>query len=73
MMRGLTPRDVVTRVAARYTIKSDVWAYGVLIWEVMTFGQKPFQNYSAFEIIEEVLSRQQTLDIPYTTDFRDIL
>lgn len=28
----------------RFTHKSDVWAFGVTIWELLTFGDRPFEN-----------------------------
>lgn len=30
-----------------YSHKSDVWSFGVTIWELLTYGKKPFTNVSA--------------------------
>ena len=38
----------------RYSRASDVWAYGVLVWEVMSRGQHP---YSEFGMLTEVSGR----------------
>uniref|UniRef100_A0A4W3HB98 Receptor protein-tyrosine kinase n=1 Tax=Callorhinchus milii TaxID=7868 RepID=A0A4W3HB98_CALMI len=34
----------------RYSHQSDVWSYGVTIWELMTFGGKPYQGIPVREI-----------------------
>lgn len=26
----------------RYTTASDVWSYGIVIWEVCSFGERPY-------------------------------
>lgn len=33
-----------------FTTKSDVWAFGVTIWELLTFGARPFENTPAKDV-----------------------
>ncbi|XP_078459838.1 receptor tyrosine-protein kinase erbB-4-like [Lampetra fluviatilis] len=34
----------------KFTHQSDVWSYGVTVWELMTFGGKPYDGISARDI-----------------------
>uniref|UniRef100_A0A672J2S4 Receptor protein-tyrosine kinase n=1 Tax=Salarias fasciatus TaxID=181472 RepID=A0A672J2S4_SALFA len=47
----------------RFTHQSDVWSYGVTVWELMTFGSKPYDTIPAREI-PEVLEGGERLPQP---------
>ena len=38
----------------KFTVKSDVWSFGVLMWEVYTYGHQPFSGLSNHEVIDKV-------------------
>uniref|UniRef100_A0A7N8XZF4 Receptor protein-tyrosine kinase n=1 Tax=Mastacembelus armatus TaxID=205130 RepID=A0A7N8XZF4_9TELE len=46
-----------------YTHQSDVWSYGVTLWELMTFGSKPYDGIPASEI-SSVLEKGERLPQP---------
>ncbi|XP_064409383.1 epidermal growth factor receptor isoform X2 [Latimeria chalumnae] len=46
-----------------YTHQSDVWSYGVTVWELMTFGSKPYDGIPASEI-SEILEKGERLPQP---------
>lgn len=35
-----------------FTHKSDVWAFGVTVWEVLTYGRRPYENVEARNVPE---------------------
>ncbi|XP_050398346.1 uncharacterized protein LOC126816156 [Patella vulgata] len=39
-----------------FTSKSDVWSYGILIYEIVTFGSFPYQGMSNNQVLEYVKS-----------------
>ncbi|XP_004839898.1 epidermal growth factor receptor isoform X1 [Heterocephalus glaber] len=46
-----------------YTHQSDVWSYGVTVWELMTFGSKPYDGIPASEI-SSILEKGERLPQP---------
>uniref|UniRef100_A0A8C7X7H3 Receptor protein-tyrosine kinase n=1 Tax=Oryzias sinensis TaxID=183150 RepID=A0A8C7X7H3_9TELE len=46
-IKWMALESILTRT---YTHQSDVWSYGVTVWELMTFGTKPYDGIPASEI-----------------------
>lgn len=46
-----------------FTHKSDVWAFGVTVWEILTFGDKPYKDVNPKEMLN-LLDRGERLPQP---------
>ncbi len=42
---------------SRFRVESDIWAFGVLLWEIWTDGMRPYHLYSDAEVIDLIQSR----------------
>lgn len=47
-----------------YDTKSDVWSYGVLLWEIYSYGEQPYRNVATYEELLNYLHSNERLDQP---------
>jgi serine/threonine protein kinase len=38
----------------RFTTRSDVWSFGVLLWELATYGRPPYSGIDLFSVLEKL-------------------
>ncbi|XP_014252271.1 epidermal growth factor receptor isoform X2 [Cimex lectularius] len=60
-IKWLAPECITMRT---FTHKSDVWAFGVTIWELLTYGARPYENVPAREVLE-LLEKGERLPQPH--------
>lgn len=51
-LRWMSPESVMYR---RFTLESDVWSYGVVLWEIYSFGKQPYYGLSNEEVVKMIL------------------
>uniref|UniRef100_A0A8C6MA02 receptor protein-tyrosine kinase n=1 Tax=Nothobranchius furzeri TaxID=105023 RepID=A0A8C6MA02_NOTFU len=49
----------------RYTHQSDVWSYGVTVWEMMSFGAEPYTSVQSVQKVPSLLEKGERLPQPY--------
>jgi serine/threonine protein kinase len=49
----MAPESVLER---KYSTSSDVWSFGVLMWEVYSRGDKPFENHNINTVTLAIVS-----------------
>lgn len=55
-IKWLAPECILDR---KFTHKSDVWSYGISIWELFTFGEKPFEDKEAKDMYQLLKSGER--------------
>ena len=52
-VRWMAPESLMDGV---FSCQSDVWSFGVLLWEILTMGAKPYPTMSNLEVLQYVRS-----------------
>ena len=47
-----------------FSLRTDVWTFGVLLWEIFTLGQKPFSIYNNDETFVAKIEEGLRLELP---------
>ena len=50
-IKWMAPESINFR---RFTHLSDVWMFGVCMWEILTMGKKPFQGVPNTDVIDQI-------------------
>jgi len=59
-VRWMSPESVMY---GRFTLESDVWSYGVVLWEIYSFGKQPYYGQSNEEVTNCNLKVQVVFDM----------
>ena len=60
-IRWMAPEAVFER---KYTSMSDVWSFGVLLWEIMSLGASPYPNITKMEVLFQMLKEGHRMERP---------
>ncbi|XP_011314884.1 tyrosine-protein kinase transmembrane receptor Ror isoform X2 [Fopius arisanus] len=54
-VRWMPPESILY---GKFTTESDVWSFGVVLWEIYSYGLQPYYGYNNQEVIDMIRSRQ---------------
>ncbi|KMQ84058.1 proto-oncogene tyrosine-protein kinase ros, partial [Lasius niger] len=61
-IRWMAPESLMDGI---FTSQSDVWAFGVLMWEIMTLGKQPYPAKNNFEVLQYVCAGNKLSKPPH--------
>lgn len=65
-IRWMAPESLYDNI---FSVKSDIWSFGVLIWEIVTLGSTPYPGLAAAEVYPNNIPIKCLYDIAVLTIF----
>lgn len=63
-LRWMAPESIRKQV---FTQQTDIWSYGVVLWEIMSFGEQPYKGKTDQEVKELLIECVRLNRPPYFT------
>uniref|UniRef100_A0A1I8AM95 Tyrosine-protein kinase n=1 Tax=Steinernema glaseri TaxID=37863 RepID=A0A1I8AM95_9BILA len=63
-IKWLAPETMQERI---YNTKTDVWSYGVMLWEIYTHGKEPYPGMSNMQTRAKIIVQNYRMEIPKDT------
>uniref|UniRef100_A0A0N5BS11 Tyrosine-protein kinase n=1 Tax=Strongyloides papillosus TaxID=174720 RepID=A0A0N5BS11_STREA len=60
-VKWCSPETIVSKV---YYTESDVYAYGIMVWEIFNNGTEPYSSFSNYEFIIKVIKEDYRMSFP---------
>jgi len=60
-LRWMSPESLNQKI---YSKSSDIWSFGVLIWECLNSGKTPYEEYDSFQAAHLVANGSLKLELP---------
>ena len=67
-VRWLPPESLLYRT---FTIETDIWSFGVLLWEIFSYGRQPWYQLSNHEV-KPFLENMKQFEIPFVFILRKL-
>lgn len=48
--------------------KSDVWSFGILLWEIFSFGETPYEDIEIYQLKRHIMNGHTLEKPPYAND-----
>ena len=50
-LRWMAPEGILNY---RFTVETDIWSFGVVLWEIFSFGLRPYEGFTDEDVMERI-------------------